>query len=308
MKNYYRIMLGRKHALAEECFAGGFIATGYGIEQDLTGRLTDELWSFKKEFIPIFLSKRPDKSRIAAGLACGTVWTICKGIKCGDIVLSPDGTGVYHVGEIVSDYYFVPGESYCHRRKVKWLSMTIDKAAMSEQLQNSTRAVGTLRTITNYAPEIERFLKFDAPATVVATDPVIEDPSTFAMEEHLENFLVKNWDRTELSKDFVIFQEDGEPVGQQYQTDCGRIDILAISKDNKRILVVELKRGRSSDVVIGQTLRYMGFVKEEIAEPDQTVEGAIIALEDDRKLHWALTVVPKVAFYRYQIDFKLVKA
>jgi RecB family endonuclease NucS len=45
--------------------------------------------------------------------------------------------------------------------------------------------------------------------------------------------------------------------------------------------VVELKRGRASDVVVGQALRYMGFVKEQLAEDDQTVEGAIIALDDD---------------------------
>jgi restriction system protein len=71
--------------------------------------------------------------------------------------------------------------------------------------------------------------------------------------------------------------------------------------------VVELKRGRASDVVVGQILRYMGYVKEQIAEPDQIVEGAIIALEDDQKLRWALAAVPSISFYRYQVSFKLVK-
>ena len=99
-----------------------------------------------------------------------------------------------------------------------------------------------------------------------------------------------------------------EPVGQQFATDVGPIDVLAISKDKKRLLVVELKRGRASDVVVGQVLRYMGFVKEQVAEDDQTVEGVIIALEDDQKLRWALMAVPSIAFYRYQISFKLVKA
>jgi restriction system protein len=128
------------------------------------------------------------------------------------------------------------------------------------------------------------------------------------MEKHLEAFLVVNWNQTLLSKDFSIYEEDGEPVGQQFATDVGPIDVLAISKDKKRLLVVELKRGRASDVVVGQVLRYMGFVKEQIAEDDQTVEGAIIALEDDQRLRWALMAVPSIAFYRYQISFKLVKA
>jgi restriction system protein len=71
--------------------------------------------------------------------------------------------------------------------------------------------------------------------------------------------------------------------------------------------VVELKRGRASDVVVGQALRYMGFVKEQLAEDDQTVEGAIIALDDDQKMRWALISVPSISFYRYQVSFKLLK-
>jgi restriction system protein len=44
------------------------------------------------------------------------------------------------------------------------------------------------------------------------------------------------------------------------------------------------------------------------AMPDQTVEGAIIALEDDQKLRWALTVIPNISFYRYEVRLKLVKS
>ena len=39
----------------------------------------------------------------------------------------------------------------------------------------------------------------------------------------------------------------------------------------------------------------------------QSVEGAIIALEDDQKLRWALAAVQGVQFYRYQMSFSLVK-
>lgn len=52
----------------------------------------------------------------------------------------------------------------------------------------------------------------------------------------------------------------------------------------------------ASDVVVGQILRYMGYVKEQISEPHQSVEGAIIALDDDQKLRWALLAVPASAF------------
>ncbi|MHB8257806.1 MAG: endonuclease NucS domain-containing protein [Acidiferrobacterales bacterium] len=308
MKSYYRVMLGRKSACAADCFDGGFIGVGFSINEDLSGKLPEEWREFNKQFIPVFLAAHPDKTKIGAGLACGALWTVAKGIKKGDIVLCPDGGGLYRVGEVVGDYYYAPDQVLPHRRKVRWLPTTIARSAMSEALQNSTGSIGTVSTVNNHRQEIERFLaEGQAATTIVVSDPAVEDPVAFAMEKHLEAFLVANWSQTDLSKTFEIYQEDGDPVGQQYATDAGPIDILAISRNKKRLLVVELKRGRASDVVVGQILRYMGYVKEQIAEPDQTVEGAIIALEDDQKLRWALLAVPGIAFYRYQISFKLVK-
>ena len=82
---------------------------------------------------------------------------------------------------------------------------------------------------------------------------------------------------------------------------------MAVSKDNKTLLVVELKKGRVSDNVVGQIQRYMGFVKDELAEPNQEVKGVIIGLEDDVKIKRALSVTSNIEFYRYQVSFKLFK-
>jgi len=310
VKSYYRVMLGRQSVHATECLAGGFIGADFGIEQDLSGLLPDAWRQFNTAFIPVFLKRFPGKSRIAAGLACGALWTVAKGIRPGDVVLSPDGSGVYHVGIVDGEYCYAPGQVLPHRRQVSWLPITIARAAMSEALRNSTGSIGTVSTITDHHQEIEQFLAALPGQTVpdiMATDPVVEDPVAFAMEKHLEDFLVKNWAQTELAPHFKIYEEDGELVGQQYGTDAGPIDILAVSRDDQRLLVVELKRGRASDVVVGQILRYMGYVKEQIAEAHQTVEGVIIALDDDQKLRWALLAVPSISFYRYQVSFKLIK-
>jgi len=308
MKSYYRVMLGRQSVYAAECFSGGFIGANFEIAEDLTGKLPDEWRAFNKAFIPVYLAGHPGKSRVTAGLACGALWTIAKGMEQGDIVLCPDGAGSYRVGEIAGGYNYAPGSSVPHRRIVKWLDLVIPRAAMSEALRNSTGSIGTVSNVTTHGSEIENFLKSaPPPLSIVSVDPTIEDPVAFAMEKHLEAFLVANWDQTDLAKSFSIFEEDGETVGQQYETDTGPIDILAVSNDKKRLLVIELKRGRASDVVVGQVLRYMGFVISEIAEPHQTVEGAIIALEDDQKLRRALVAVPNISFYRYEVKFKLVK-
>jgi len=73
------------------------------------------------------------------------------------------------------------------------------------------------------------------------------------------------------------------------------------------LLVVELKKGRVSDNVIGQIQRYMGYVKDELAESNQNVRGIVIALEDDNRLRRALSVTVNIDFYRYQVNFKLFK-
>ena len=308
MKKYYRVMLGKKSAYAEECIAGNFIGTDFDINQDLTGKLPEEWRPFNHEFIPVFLAARPDKTRIGAGLACGMLWTVSKGLEKGDIVLCPDGTGCYRVGEVSGPYMYQPGCVLPHRRPVVWLKQTIDRAAMSLALKNSSGSVGTVSNLSGHRDEIEKLIGGTASHTLVSTDATVEDPSAFAMEKHLEDFLVANWVQTDLGKEYDIYEEDGERVGQQYETDTGPLDILAVSKDKKRLLVIELKKGRASDVVVGQTLRYMGYVKEELAEQHQTVQGVIIALEDDQRIRRALMAVTSIVFYRYQISFKLVKS
>lgn len=307
MKKYVRIMLGRKSIYFEECYRGGFIGASYGIEQDLSQHLPDNWREFNKVFIPIFLKARPHKTKVAAGLACGMLHTVSKGISIGDIVLCPDGTGKYHFGEVESNYFYRGGEILPHRRRVKWLGIAIDRAEMTDELKRSTGSIGTVSDISKYADELEQFLNRQNQPKIISQDESIEDPSVFALEKHLEDFLVKNWKHTELGKKYNIFEEDGELVGQQYPSDTGPIDILAISKDQKTILVVELKKGRVSDQVIGQIQRYMGYVKDELAEEGQEVKGAIIALEDDLRIKRALSVTNYIEFYRYKVSFKLFK-
>ena len=308
MKNYFRVMLGAKSAYAALCREQGFIGADYQIAQDLSADLFDNWRDFNQKYRPIFLDAHPEKTMIGAGLACGALWTVAKGIQKGDIVLCPNGSGTYFVGEVASDYFYVPGQPLPHRRSVNWLAQTILRDDMSDALKNSTGSIGTVSTITPHAVEIEKLLGVQLNDPVlVASDPDVEDAAAFAMEKHLEDFLVRNWAQTELGKDYDIYAEDGEPVGQQYPTDTGPMDLLAVKKDKSELLVVELKRGKASDVVVGQVLRYMGFVKEDLAESHQAVRGAIIALEDDLRIRRALAVTPNIQFFRYQISFKLLK-
>lgn len=306
MKAYNRVMAGRKSIYAQQCVAEGFIGVGYGIDVDLTDRLPDNFRDFNSEFIPIYLKSHPDKTKIAAGLACGFIWTVAKGLNEGDIVITPDGKGKYHAGEITGPYFYAAGDPLLHRRPVHWFNMTFDRSAMSDDLKRSTNSTGTCCDITSYAAELEQLIGGHAVPALMAADPMVENVNEFALEKHLEDFLVSNWKHTALGKKYDIYTIDGEQVGQQFPSDTGPIDILAISKDGKELLVVELKKGRASDVVVGQIQRYMGYVLDELAENHQTVKGVIIAQEDDLRLRRALRMTQNIEFYRYQVNFTLI--
>jgi restriction system protein len=139
MKSYYRVMLGQQSIHATECFAGNFIGTDYEIHQDLKNDLPDGWRAFNKQFIPIYLAGHSEKTKIGAGLCCGFLWTVSKGIHMGDIVLCPDGLGQYRVGEVNGDYFYAPDENLPHRRPVIWRDVPVSRSAMSLDLKKLHR-------------------------------------------------------------------------------------------------------------------------------------------------------------------------
>lgn len=62
---------------------------------------------------------------------------------------------------------------------------------MSEALRNSTGSVLTHCDITKYAEELKDLINGEKASVITSTDKSIEDPTEFALEKHLEDFLVK---------------------------------------------------------------------------------------------------------------------
>jgi len=132
----------------------------------------------------------------------------------------------------------------------------------------------------------------------------VSDESLFYMEKELENFLIKNWDKLELSKEYELIEEDGDLVSQQYKTDIGRIDILVKDKKTGQYVVIELKRNQTNDDTIGQITRYMGWLETHKTNGKPT-KGIIITSGYDKNLSYSLKKVKDIKIYTYQIDFKL---
>lgn len=298
-------MLGPKSIHAEEAHKGNFIWGGWLPGIDLRNYFPLERREFNNYYVPLYLNQNPTKNKVQASLACGMLQTISKGILIGDVVLCPDGRGNYFIWEVIGDYEYHFGENFPHQRKVQWYSHTVARAEMSEWLRNSTGAIGSVSNISRHAQEIEWLISGWHKLPESDQTETLQDASEFALEKHLEDFLVKNWRYTELWQHYDIFDEDGELVGQQYPSDTGPMNILAISKDKATILVVELKKWRVSDVVVWQIQRYMGYVKAELAESHQSVRGVIIGFEDDIRIRRALSVTTNIDFFTYKIQFKL---
>lgn len=306
MTKYFKCALGPGGSFFAQASAESWVGTGWLDSVDLTGKFPDNWRDFNKEFIPIAIEQFGMTSRVSAGLACGQTWTLGFGLSRNDLIVSPNGQGQYQIGRITGDYYYEAGSSLSHRRPVDWVTGLIDKSALSDGLRRSLATPGTVTRLEEHGPEIELFLGQSSRPEIVLGNPGLDSPSSFALEKHLEEFLVSNWAKTEIGKNYDIYEEGGVLIGQQYSTDTGNLDILAISKDKKELLVIELKRGRVSDVVVGQIQRYMGFVKDELCEPHQTVRGLIIGLDDDLRIKRALSVTQGIEFVRYEISFRLI--
>ncbi len=141
-------------------------------------------------------------------------------------------------------------------------------------------------------------------APVMTTPAITTDPALFYMESQLEDFLIQNWENTELGKKYDLIEEDGNLVSQQYKIDIGRIDILAQDKESKQLVVIELKKNQTSDDTVGQITRYMGWLDEH-KPTGKPSKGIIISAQYDDRLYYALRRVQDVEVFLYKVDFKL---
>jgi hypothetical protein len=137
----------------------------------------------------------------------------------------------------------------------------------------------------------------------VKTEGSIVSSGLFYMEQQLEDFIIENWENTELGEKYDLIYEEGALKSQQYVTDIGRIDILAKDKINGNYVVIELKKNQTSDDTVGQILRYMGWVSEK--KGDKAVKGIIVAGKYDEKLYYAQQMMKDIEVFLYEVNFSL---
>jgi hypothetical protein len=115
-------------------------------------------------------------------------------------------------------------------------------------------------------------------------------------EQDLEDYLARDMGRLEPGLVLV-------PNGRQFSTPAGRIDLLARDGASNWV-IVELKRGRSSDRVVGQTLRYMGWADKALRSGAEEVRGIVVAREFDSRLAFSIEAARRAIKARlYDLGF-----
>lgn len=126
----------------------------------------------------------------------------------------------------------------------------------------------------------------------------ISTEAVISLEKDLEEYIIRNLNQIESG---LKLYSKGGVTGRQFNTEVGRIDILAIDK-NSNFVVIELKAGIGNYSVIGQILGYMSWVRQNIANGKE-VRGIIIADDFDKKLKYASSETANISLKRYEVNF-----
>lgn len=141
-------------------------------------------------------------------------------------------------------------------------------------------------------------------AETSADAATVAGATEFLLEKDLQNFLARHLERIEPG--LRLFEDADGGRGVEYDAGGRRIDILAVDRNNA-FVVLELKVSKGYDRVVGQLLRYVNWVRQNLAEPDQRVRGMIVcrSMSDDLKL--ACSSIPDIELFEYQLSVSVTK-
>jgi restriction system protein len=272
------------------------ISIGWKELGDVTAMTIDEL----AESVANTYRDKPSQTK---GLYTNMLWAFYHDMLPGDYVIARRGRKtLVGVGKVTGQSSYSPGKN----QDIDHLGF-LELAWQAEPRNKSfPTIVFPMQTLAEFTEQQFRSVVEGSGAPVIPpeAEPEVKDPSEFVLEKYLEDFIVSNFS-TIFKGSLRLFEDSEGNDGQQYATDIGPIDILAIEEKTNTFVVIELKKGRSSDRVVGQVLRYMGWVKRNLCANGQSVRGLVICREHDTKLAYALEMTNNIDVRYYSVSFTL---
>lgn len=216
-----------------------------------------------------------------------------------------------------------PGDTFSRDQAIAWFSANYPKIKKGTVTAHLMRLSTNVASRHQYSPRADGsddvFFKIDSrtfrlfepggdpvPLTTGVTDEDQEEledtepeaTGEFAYEHDLRDFLARNLHLIEPG--LSLYADEGMsgiefPVGGRF------IDLLALD-GNGDFVVIELKVSKGYDRVIGQLLRYVNWIRQNLAEPEQRVRGIIIAKSISEDLRLATSSLAEVSLYEYELS------
>jgi len=120
----------------------------------------------------------------------------------------------------------------------------------------------------------------------------------------LEEFIYRNWSNIDWGSALELYQSD-KRGGRRFPAGAWTIDFLARDRDTNDLVIIQLRRGDTSDSTVGELLRYASWVREKVAAESQNVRGIIITKKADAALEYAVKNLAFVEVKTYEVDFHL---
>jgi restriction system protein len=289
------------------------IALGWSKLGDVSGLSREELEIAYRKTYP------EQKSKAVATKDVNALWAFYREIHEGDIVVARRGRKrILATGKVIgSPYYDLSKGRERLANKTDNFYSNFLPVAWDNKSVDFDRQVFSFYTIYEIPEERLKALLLGSQHTGVTQEEPDErdlapSETEFALEKYLEDFIVSNFESIFKGKLVLYKDPDGNPA-QQYPVLSkegkifGRIDILAVDSATNDLVVIELKKGKESDPVVGQTLRYMGWVKQNLCEETQSVKGLIVCRDVDERLAYAVQPVnDRIAVKKYKVDFHLL--
>jgi hypothetical protein len=124
--------------------------------------------------------------------------------------------------------------------------------------------------------------------TPTAVEAALE--ASISLERDIEDFLVRDLSAIEAGLTFLE---------RQHETEIGRVDILARDRQGGTV-VIEVRAVEARDAAIGQTARYIGWLR---AHGHEGVRGILVAPDFADGARYAASAVPGLDLRRCRIHF-----